>query len=501
MASLAVYLSATVLFAQSTVAFDCSKKPIYVDIHRRAVHESSEFQYGSFIGVGTPAQNHSLWPSLSQNHTSFATLDYCNNSTLRNCDTSTGGRFTPQDSTSLTLNDDMRSLDPNHNSSLFSTSLAQDTLRLYTHYLETDPASQTLVNNTTIALAETGVISPGIVGMGPSSSLLSSLASQEIIAARTYSLYIGQAFARAGGAVNGSNVFGGYDAGRFTEPVHTYAMKDTSASPFTVTVKDIVITLPDASTVSLLDSARFPSTGNATTAKPAPFEAQISTHQYPLSLPYSITQNFMQHVQASEDPDNTWGDSSLRTSADFVPGTTMTMILDDGFSVTLPSEVLSNASNITPIQSRSPSSTQPFYLGAAFLTQVYLMADYESKAFYLAPAVQKNNYVMPQTFCPRSVPTPYVRNVQPRFVKEGLIGAVIGGVVGFAGLTLMAWMFLRAWLRRRDMREREVEEGGGKVWMKKVGLGKKERVKVEEMEVEFEGPPRREKTAWRWWRK
>jgi len=101
MASLLFYLSATVLFAQSTVASNCTKKPIYVDIHKRAVHDSPVFQYGSFIGLGTPAQNQSLWPSLQQNHTSFASGEYCkDNTTLRNCFNSTGGFFNPQDSTS-----------------------------------------------------------------------------------------------------------------------------------------------------------------------------------------------------------------------------------------------------------------------------------------------------------------------------------------------------------------------------------------------------------------
>lgn len=100
MASLAVYLSATVLFAQSSFAFNCSISPIYVDIHKRAVHDSEVFQYGSFIGVGTPAQNHSLWPSLTQNQTSFGARTFCDgNSTLRDCDTSTGGFFESQLST------------------------------------------------------------------------------------------------------------------------------------------------------------------------------------------------------------------------------------------------------------------------------------------------------------------------------------------------------------------------------------------------------------------
>jgi hypothetical protein len=101
MASIATYLAASVLLAQSTFAFNCSKAPIYVDIHKRAVHDSSVFQYGSFIGIGSPAQNHSLWPSLSHNHTSFAAPTFCSegNSTLKDCDDSTGGFFSHQDST------------------------------------------------------------------------------------------------------------------------------------------------------------------------------------------------------------------------------------------------------------------------------------------------------------------------------------------------------------------------------------------------------------------
>lgn len=107
MPSLTFFVSATVLFAQSTVAFNCSILPIYVDIHKRAVHESLVFQYGSFIGVGTgetgsaaSAQNHSLWPSLSQNHISFGAPSYCDKSSLSNCEDSTGGFFNSNQSTS-----------------------------------------------------------------------------------------------------------------------------------------------------------------------------------------------------------------------------------------------------------------------------------------------------------------------------------------------------------------------------------------------------------------
>ena len=99
MASLLFYLSASVLFAQSTFAFNCSQPPIYVDIHKRAVRGTDVFQYGAFIGVGNPAQNQSLWPSLRQNQTAVASINYCDKSNLTDCAQSTRGNFDPSLST------------------------------------------------------------------------------------------------------------------------------------------------------------------------------------------------------------------------------------------------------------------------------------------------------------------------------------------------------------------------------------------------------------------
>jgi hypothetical protein len=78
-------------FLQAVFAANCSIQPIYNDIHKRAVHGSAIFQYGSFIGVGNPTQNQSIFPSLRLNETSFAASTFCQNSNLTNCIDSTGG--------------------------------------------------------------------------------------------------------------------------------------------------------------------------------------------------------------------------------------------------------------------------------------------------------------------------------------------------------------------------------------------------------------------------
>jgi hypothetical protein len=93
------------LFSTLTVsmahAFNCSIPPIYVDMHKRAVHGTSAFEYGTFIGVGTAAQNQSLFPSIRFNETALTDIGYCNgNGTGFGCkDNTTGGFFEKSQST------------------------------------------------------------------------------------------------------------------------------------------------------------------------------------------------------------------------------------------------------------------------------------------------------------------------------------------------------------------------------------------------------------------
>jgi hypothetical protein len=365
--------------------------------------------------------------------------------------------------------------DSNRNGT-FEGTYGLDNIHLYTHYFETDGAFQNLVTNTTIEVAQSGSITPGIVGMGLSSTLLDSLAAQQLVAGRTYSLYIGQGYDRAGGAVNGSNTFGGYDRGRFREPVHRYSMSPSRRNPMAVNVKDIVLSSGSSSNTSLFDSSKFPDT------KTTSFDAEITTDQFPLSLPYDITQNFMERLSAQED--NTWGDNSLKAASgpDAKNPLSLSIVLEDGFTVTIPPEVLINASNITPVQSRSKDDTRPFYLSAAFLSQVYLMADFDSYSFFLATAIQKNAPVMPVTFCPKATPEAYEPPKQNAFVRQGLIGAVIGGVFGGIGIAITVWCFVLGCRRRRDEKrlERELEKG------RRSKMG---RMEVEDV-PEFDPPPK-----------
>jgi hypothetical protein len=331
-----------------------------------------------------------------------------------------------------------------------------------------------MVEDSTIQVVLAGSTVPGRLGVGAKSTVLQDLVDKNMIAGKTYSLYIGQGFDRAGGSVNGSNVFGGYDSGRFIGEPHKYPMNMTRTNTMSVRIKDIVVTnSKDATNTSLFSTAAFPDMKS----NQAPFEAQITTEQFPLSLPAGITKNLVKLLNAVKD--NSWGDNSLKLKDPF--NGTLSIVLEDGFTVNFPPEVLMNASNITPIQDREESDTNPFLLGSAFLGQVYLMADYDSSHFYLAEAVQKNNMVMPVTFCPKSKPEAYQNPVQSEWQRQGLVGAVIGGVLGGIGCIGALYCLYVTWLRKQDERRLKRE------------LAKNRQTKMAHLDVEdapsFDGPP------------
>ena len=142
-----------------------------------------------------------------------------------------------------------------------------------------------------------------------------------------------------------------------------------------------------------------------------------------------------------------------------------------------------NASNITPIQDREESANTPFYLGTAFLGQVYLMADYETSNFYLAKAIQKNNMVMPVTFCPKSTPVAYQRPDQSQWQKQGLVGAVVGGVIGGLGIIAASYCIWVTWMRKKDERKLKRE-------LQRNSQRKLEQMDIEDAAPKFDPPPK-----------
>ncbi|KAI9757522.1 MAG: hypothetical protein M4579_003435 [Chaenotheca gracillima] len=440
------------LFVGQTLSFNCSVTPIYVDIHTRAVHNVESFEWGSFVGFGSPSQNMSLPVSLSNNETSVAEDGFCQHSKLSQCQNSTGGFLETRLSTTWKSTPDYRSTDSDDQSSR-SAFFGTDKLHVYTHFFEVDPASQTVVDDFPVKVVSAGDSNPGWLGLGLGSTLLDKLYTNGLISSRSFSFYVGTSQARAGGQINGSVTLGGYDASRFTGTVHNYSISGNSRNPFQVRVSDIIIDGVDGkpSNISLLDKNRFSNISEDA----AGFDAEISSEQWPLSLPYEVTQNFKEllNAESSDAPDG-----SLRLKSPF--NGTMSIILSDGFKVSIPAELLYNTSGLTAVADRPRQSNASIALSSAWLSQVYLMADYEAHAFHLAQAVLEAPFISMRTTCPKIVPLPYQDPPRSGFSKFGLVGAIVGGVIGFLALCT-ALVCIVTVLRRRKAKtaEAQIEKG------------------------------------------
>ena len=340
------------------------------------------------------------------------------------------------------------------NDTAVSVEHGEDTMYLYTHYFETDPATATTCHDFPASILSNST-SPdpsffgpaGLVGLGQLSTNLDQLTANNATSSRSLGLYLGAGYDRAGGVVNGSITYGGYDSGRFVDPVHNYTLAPTvktpTQSPLQVHVSQITLDFPDlgGGSLNLINDTGF--------------DADITTSQYPLSLPQSVTEAFASALHAT--PANN-ADDTLRLTQPFAGN--MTITLSDGFQVSFPHDWVSNVSSTTPIAATGSSDT--YTLGAAFLQYVYLVVNYDSNpaAFHLARAVPKNAYVMPRPLCPNAAPVAWQPPHLDAFTRAGLVGAAVGGVVGGSALTILVWVLVQTFLRRRERKKRSVRFAG-----------------------------------------
>ena len=190
-----------------------------------------------------------------------------------------------------------------------------------------------------------------------------------------------------------------------------------------------------------------------------PFEAVLTTDRYPMLLPARVTRKLMANLHASPAANSTT-DASLHFRAPY--NGTVTIVLADGFSVTLPPDILSNPRNVSSFAAppASPDYAGPYYLSAAWLSQVYLMLDFEARRFHLAPAVETPSHVMSTTWCPGTVPDPDMRDMPSGFAVKGLVGAILGGVFGLAAVASIAVFAALHFRRRRRAAAAEREAAG-----------------------------------------
>ena len=461
------------LVATVTAAENCSIAPIYVDIHDRCVDNCFTVQYGLFMGFGNPYQNESLWPSLSHNETTVAGVDYCGDGTSSTCVNQTHGFFSPELSTTFEPRDDYTPLDSSSAISQDISNIEQfgrDTLNIYTHFFDPSPPNLTEVPEYPIIVLSnySRNTSPwfgpaGLLGLGSTSTLLTTLKDMNLISSRSFGLYLGTAYPRAGGAINGSLTLGGYDSGRITGDAVRYDLSSpaedgSDPSPYKVQVASISLTDFSNNATTLISSGAF--------------DAYLTTSQYDMTLPDDITQAFIDQTSATPATP----DVASLSGADITPLTlpasfsgSLTIHLSSGLNVTLdtPSGTLRNISNRTPLTAPSldDTTTTPLtpLLGTALLSQLYLTTIYDATppSFYLSSALPHGPYVITQSLCADSMPIAYQSPRISSFARNGIIGAILGGVIGGIGLVFTVFWGVRKCAQRRASREWEERYGDG----------------------------------------
>ena len=314
--------------------------------------------------------------------------------------------------------------------------------------MDPSPAGKTTVENHAVTVMSSYTsdqdvfFHSGSVGLGTSSTLLTDLVNSGKIGRRVVGLYLGTAYPRAGGVVNGSVVLGGYDAGRLASEPHEYsivAAPAADASPFKVRVKQLSLTTRNNDSIGLITDDGF--------------DGYISTSKYAMDLPDTVLQRLSSALLAKSTND---AENVLRLDRPFDGNLTIT--LEDGYQITYPSEWISNISGRTPFSAPASNSSKandaPLVLGAAFLHHLYMAIDYDANKFALSNAKLANNYAMPTSLCPGTLPLQVGSSEVNKFLRSGMIGVILGAIIGGLGLLFCIYFFTRKHLQHKAAKQR-----------------------------------------------
>jgi hypothetical protein len=490
------YLVLFTLVATALAASNCSIKPIYVDFHDRCVDDCFTIQYGLFIGVGDPFQNESLWPSISRNEITFSGVDFCADGSSEQCVNQTHGLYSP--GTSLAFQERQNYVALDNNDALTQglatiDAVGTETMNIFTHYFDPSPPNVTRLTEVPIHVLSnySSPNSPwfgpsGLLGLGQDSTVLTRLHDSDLISSRSFGLFVGTAYPRAGGAINGSLTLGGYDSGRFTDDAVEYELAAPAANsndptPYRVQVASVSLTNGNNETTVLSQGQ---------------FDAYLTTSQYEVTLPSDITSTFASLTSAAPAGDELASlispnlPAPLTIPSDFSGALTITLTSGLNIIFDTTSGSLRNTSNLSPISS-SPSADTPVIplLGTSALAHLYLTTNYDSTPpkFYLNPSAPHGPYVITQPLCANDVPEAYTSPRISSFQRNGTIGAILGGVIGGIGLTFAVWWAIRKYFQHREHKRWEsmYGDGDGGKGKRRIGEERKEDYDVDEEGLKY----------------
>ena len=288
--------------------------------------------------------------------------------------------------------------------------------------------------------------------LGQNSSFLVAVTEANVAPSKAWGLWAGD---RSLDPADGALTIGGYDparvAGDFTTfPVGNWTL--LQPCPLQVTVSNITYTFQNGTSVLL-------TSGN--------MDVCIEPFQDRFTFPPDVVQNFANATNYN----SSYG--GLTYPTDQAPDGSLTITLDNNYTTVVPNSelitlergsdqlghyVITNSSvvqtEISYTAKSDPSTVLPV-LGGIYLTFNYLIVDYESGHFQLAPAVPGSQPTSAQALKPicTQIPTsaPSVVPTPKKSSNAGAIaGGTIGGVAGLAIIGVLAFFFLRHRRRRRS---------------------------------------------------
>ena len=293
--------------------------------------------------------------------------------------------------------------------------------------------------------------------LGLNSSFLAAVTEANVAPSKAWGLYAGD---RSLSPVDGELTVGGYDPARVAGNFTTFPLGNWSLQqpcPLQVTASSITYDHPHGSSDSLLSEN--------TIACIEPFQDR-----------FTFTPNVASRFANITNYNSSYANLTYPTSNS--PNGSITITLDNNYTTVIPNSELitlhrgsdqsghyaiTNSSIVdTAIASNAnsnPATVQPL-LGGIYLTFNYLLVDYESGQFQMAPAVPGTQTSNPQGLKAICTPTPSPSqsaspgpSASPAPSKSSHSGAIaggtIGGVAGLAFIGALIFLSLRQLQRRR----------------------------------------------------
>ncbi|PVH78002.1 hypothetical protein DL98DRAFT_636376 [Cadophora sp. DSE1049] len=440
---------------------ECSIPPLYLPWRNITVSlDGLAVTRGIELGIGTPSQIFSLRPATTLNNTRISNVLECVSLTNITCIGAAGGVFDATKSSTYEV-----SIRSAWNGSQADSETATGSYVYFNDVLKFERNGSVfgfpLVNAGLEGEADNGI------PLGVDSSFLNAATSGLVAPSSAWSLWAGS---RSLSPVDGALVIGGYDSARVkpntnftTFPIGTW----TSAQPcpLQVSVATISYTFLNGTEVKLLAEAETPINACLDTARQRfTFTPKVA----------SLFGNVTGYNSSS-------GLTGLNYPIANRPDGNLTVILTNGYKTVVPNEELFTIkrgsddlgryaivndslvdSGINYNANADPADVRAI-LGGMFLTQNYLVVDYEAGTFKMAPAVQgpldedrgslvpicTQKAVVNGTTTPTGTATP-----SSSTKGKSNVGAIACGVVG--GLAALALLAVLVWLlMKRKKKDRE----------------------------------------------